>query len=109
MLHKDPKKRPTIEQVKKDQFFAGINWVLLAQKRYRPPTKLDKLPDKDASAGAGEDDMFANGIAKKSGNESGAFKDKDYTETNKTYNRVRNYSFSREEQSKTTNATKVQR
>ncbi len=26
MLHRDPKKRPTIEQVKKDKFFAGINW-----------------------------------------------------------------------------------
>ena len=43
MLHKEPKKRPTIAKVKQDPFFAGINWDLLGQKRYRPPQKLDKL------------------------------------------------------------------
>lgn len=44
MLHKEPQRRPTIEQVKKDPFFSGINWDLLTLKRYRPPIKLDKPP-----------------------------------------------------------------
>lgn len=47
ILTRDPKKRPTIEQVKKDAFFQGINWDYLGLKRYRPPTKLDKLESKD--------------------------------------------------------------
>ena len=58
MLHRDPKKRPTIEQVKKDKFFAGINWLFLGQKRYRPPTKLDKIPNKDQDEKKAQSDMF---------------------------------------------------
>ena len=60
MLHKEPKKRPTIEQVKQDPFFAGINWTLLGQKRYRPPTKLDKIASKD---GKDEGGLFQEGIS----------------------------------------------
>mmetsp|Transcript_32968 Transcript_32968/g.40788 ORF Transcript_32968/g.40788 Transcript_32968/m.40788 type:complete len:242 (+) Transcript_32968:2255-2980(+) len=66
MLNRDPKKRPSIEQVKSDAFFAGINWEYLAQKMYRPPQKLGKLASK---SGEGEDqssveaDMFQDGIS----------------------------------------------
>lgn len=60
MLHKEPKKRPTIEQVKQDPFFAGINWSLLGQKRYRPPVKLDKIVSKD---GKDEGGLFQEGIS----------------------------------------------
>ena len=57
MLHRDPRKRPSIEQIKKDSFFAGINWEYLAQKMYRPPVKLDKLA-KTSTDGAGDDSLF---------------------------------------------------
>jgi hypothetical protein len=36
--------------VKNDAFFAGINWVLLGQKKYRPPTKLEKIPPKNGDS-----------------------------------------------------------
>lgn len=63
MLHRDPKKRPTIAQVKRDAFFAGINWEHLGQKRYRPPIKLDQIASKDAADKKTQSDMFQEGIA----------------------------------------------
>lgn len=76
MLHKDPKKRPTIEQVKQDGFFAGINWSLLGQKRYRPPVKLNKIASKDEKEGEGG--LFENGITQS----QNIFNDRDYNEQN---------------------------
>ena len=43
MLNKDPKKRPSMDQLKKDPFFEGIDWSKLEQKKYKPPTKLGKV------------------------------------------------------------------
>ena len=37
LLNKDPAKRPSMHQLKQDPFFEGIDWVKLAQKKYRPP------------------------------------------------------------------------
>ena len=48
LLNKDPSKRPTMAQLKKDPYFEGIDWDKLAHKKYRPPVKLGK-PDKSNS------------------------------------------------------------
>ena len=64
MLHKEPKKRPTIAQVKQDAFFAGINWALLGQKRYRPPLKLDKIASTKDGSRDDEGGLFQEGISK---------------------------------------------
>ena len=81
MLHKDSSKRPTIEQLKMDPFFAGINWDLLGQKRYRPPMKLDKPPKtkKDEEMKQELKEIFHN--SKEQSNI--VFTDVDYTEANK--------------------------
>ena len=93
MLHKEPNKRPTIEQVKKDPFFSGINWELLGLKRYRPPIKLDK-PPKSKIEEANKKEL--NEILVSQNKEGGPiFTDIDYSESNMNYNRVRNYSFVR--------------
>lgn len=43
LLNKDPQKRPTMEQLKKDPYFEGIDWEKLGKKKYKPPTKLGKI------------------------------------------------------------------
>ena len=93
MLHRDPNKRPTIEQVKRDVFFQGIDWKVLHQKRYRPPTKLGK-PVKAEQVQDDVDGIFAD-KANISKAPSTLFQDTDYTSENKNYNRVKNYSFAR--------------
>lgn len=47
MLNSDPKKRPTMEQLKQDAFFAGLDWKLLELKKVAPPTVLKKPPPKE--------------------------------------------------------------
>jgi len=42
MLHKDPKKRPTMDQLMKDPFFAEIDFKALEKKELLPPTILQK-------------------------------------------------------------------
>ena len=40
LMHKDPKKRPTYQQLKVEPFFNGINWEKLSTKSQAPPTVL---------------------------------------------------------------------
>ena len=42
MLNKDPKKRPTLEQLMSDPFFEDIDWDLLQKKKLSPPVILQK-------------------------------------------------------------------
>ena len=112
LLNKDPTKRPTMNQLKKDPYFEGIDWEKLAAKKYKPPMKLGK-PDKSIS-GQKEDlaSIFHDSITSSSAVQDaqsasqaalkkiGVFTDTDYTETNKNFNRVRNYSFVREKRHK---------
>lgn len=95
MLHKEPTKRPTIEQVKCEEFFTGINWALLGQKRYRPPMKLDKPPKTKKEEETKQDinELFQAPTKEET---SPTFTDTDYNESNKNYNRVRSYSFVRQ-------------
>lgn len=45
MLNKDPKKRPTLEQLIKDPFFADIDFEALEKKEIDPPLLLNKEPE----------------------------------------------------------------
>ena len=42
LLYRDPKKRPSFDQMKEDPFFTGIDWDLLALKKVPPPKVLQK-------------------------------------------------------------------
>jgi hypothetical protein len=41
-LNKDPKKRPALKDIKKDPFFAEIDWDKLFRKEINPPLILSK-------------------------------------------------------------------
>jgi len=94
ILHKDQRKRPNLERLKSDPFFEGIDWEELASKRMAPPTVLGKIPnnpcnDKKESL----DSIF---ISTKRGEPvRPLFEDSDYSENDKSYNRVKSYSFER--------------
>ena len=99
----------------KEPFFADINWTKLENKMLDPPTVLrksrtsaeelalaqanqeqdelamlfehpDNVPDEDEE---GFDDE------QRGGGQRTLLSDQDYTEENRTYNRVKNYSFAR--------------
>lgn len=40
MLHRNPNKRPTLESIVHDPFFAGINWKKLEKMQVEPPSIL---------------------------------------------------------------------
>ena len=42
ILNKEPKKRPSLQDLKKDAFFADIDWVKLEKKEISPPQVLKK-------------------------------------------------------------------
>ena len=44
MLHKNPSKRPRLDQLMKEPFFADIDWGKLAKKQVDPPVVLKKAP-----------------------------------------------------------------
>lgn len=99
-----------MDQLKKDPFFESIDWLKLARKQMKPPQKIDMLPKKNplarksmnrtgSQAAQQEDDeidsMFQEGLSTDTLGAGAAFTDVDYTEDNKLYNRVKNYSFVR--------------
>lgn len=92
ILHKDPRKRPTLDQIKKDAFFADIDWVKLAKRELIPPTILQRPKDECRKEDRLQDELeelFESDVASKN-----VFEDEDYEEHNKRHNRVKNYSFS---------------
>ena len=109
MLHKNPNKRPTLEQLMQDKFFSEINWKKLEKMDVEPPSILRQTfrtpTDDDEPLRMREEDMsmlFENhqsANAGSLGDERGGgpilFDDEDYNESNQTYNRVKSYSFAR--------------
>ena len=91
-----------MDQLRQHPFFNGIDWDAVGEKKMNPPVVLGKVPAKDKvpvdkSSGNEMDDMFQNGcVASVSWSEK-VLIDKDYEEHNKTYNRVKNYSFERQQ------------
>jgi hypothetical protein len=51
MLHKNPKQRITIPEMKRHPFFAGINWMKLMKRELSPPIVL-RMDDSEVEAGA---------------------------------------------------------
>lgn len=48
LLHKEPKKRPTLIDLKRDAFFTGdIDWIKLEKKEIKPPQVLAKMVEVD--------------------------------------------------------------
>ena len=47
ILTKDPKKRPTLDQLMSDPFFAEIDWEALEKKKLQPPSILNKSPEEE--------------------------------------------------------------
>jgi len=47
MLHKNPNKRPRLDQIMKEPFFADIDWAKLEKRQVEPPAVLRK-PRKDS-------------------------------------------------------------
>ena len=43
MLHRNPNKRPTLESIVNDPFFAGINWKKLEKMQIEPPSVLKEV------------------------------------------------------------------
>jgi hypothetical protein len=86
-------------QLKKDPYFEGIEWDKLAAKKYKPPVKLNKpekmKKDEDLSNIFHDTVSSSTAQGQQSLKKMTVFTDSDYTESNKNYNRVRNYSFVR--------------
>jgi serine/threonine protein kinase len=55
MLNKDPKKRPTLDDLMKDPFFEGIDWDKLEKKQLQPPVVLKKEAKESAKKDRKED------------------------------------------------------
>jgi serum/glucocorticoid-regulated kinase 2 len=53
LLHKEARKRPTLLQLKKDAFFAEIEWERLAKREVAPPALLIKQVASESSQGGG--------------------------------------------------------
>jgi hypothetical protein len=90
MLHKNPKQRITIPEMKKHPFFAAIDWNKMMKREIQPPIMLalDDSEDEDKPKEDNEEAMFLGEGEKKE-----LFKDKDYTANNQRTNRVKQFTF----------------
>ena len=107
MLHRNPLKRPRLDQVQNDPFFADINWQKLERMQIEPPSILRQGCPKSNSAQASQqeeelamlfeshDQTQGGSNDEQRGGAKCVFMDEDYNEDNRTYNRVKNYSFAR--------------
>jgi len=59
MLNRNPNKRPRLEQLMKDPFFADIDWSKLAKKQVDPPTILIKAPQSPGAQRTQHEDELA--------------------------------------------------
>jgi serine/threonine protein kinase len=92
ILHKDPKKRPSLDQIKKDAFFAEIDWAKLARRELVPPTIMTK--PKEEEKGRDKEQEELEQLFESGDSNTVCFEDEDYEEHNRRHNRVKNYSFS---------------
>ena len=91
-----------MEQLQKDPFFSAIDWKKLELKQLDPPQVLNgnKAAGSQAKRDMTEEDVMMFETSNQDEQRGGLLAhdllaDEDYTEDNKTYNRVKNYSFAR--------------
>ena len=75
MMEKDPKKRIGINDIKKHNFFADLDWDLILNKKIQPPVEMVDIRE--------EYDL----------KEKVNFKDEDYNKDNKDIQRIQGFSF----------------
>ena len=75
IMHKDPKKRIGISEIKKHNFFADLDWDLILNKKIKPPVEMVDIRE--------EYDL----------KEKVNFKDEDYNKYNKDIQRIQGFSF----------------
>ena len=75
MMHKDPKKRIGISEIKKHNFFADLDWDLILNKKIQPPVEMVDIRE--------EYDL----------KEKVNFKDEDYNKDNNDIQRIPGFSF----------------
>jgi serine/threonine protein kinase len=98
ILNKNPQRRLTIEQIKQHPFFSEINWEDLTAKKIKPPLFLSQKDLEDVSDEE-KDPQDAEALFLKSAEKikktkkKKKFKDEDYTEENKTLNRLKQFTF----------------
>jgi hypothetical protein len=69
----------------------------LEQKQVQPPTRLAPIASKQKASKSKKSNEEVEMIFEEGCHfEKGVLADEDYTEANKTYNRVKNYSFTRD-------------
>ena len=109
LLEKNPKKRIGIaKEIKKHKFFKDIEWNELEFKRIKPPldlVKTKKIYEGKININKDNKDNFSKDIDKKENLEKD-FKDTDYTEKNKYYKRIANFTFIGKDDSKDKNNKK---
>lgn len=85
-MNKDPKKRPSLKDIKKDPFFADIDWDKLYRKEISPPMILlkDNLKkdevDEKMNGSKDELEMLFEKDENKELKDKITFNDDDYTE-----------------------------
>ena len=98
LLEKNPKKRIGLtEDVKKHKFFKDIEWNELEFKRIKPPLDLVSIKKKYEKKLNNKKDNISNNNDKKE-NFHKDFKDTDYSDENKYFRRIANYTFTRKEE-----------
>ena len=95
LLEKNPKKRiGNTEEIKKHKFFKEIEWNEMEFKRIKPPLDLIKIKkeyEKKSNKIKNNDNDAKNNVKKEKLQKD--FKDNDYSENNRFFRRVANFTF----------------
>jgi len=86
MLEREPQKRITLPELKKEPFFEEIDWEKIERKEIEPPIDPTDLPLESK-------EKMVNNMEKENSNVE--YTDNDYTESNAGVNRYPNITFVR--------------
>ena len=83
MLERNPEKRITLEELKQEQFFQGINWKQVEKKDLAPPIDAANFELNPRAHSDDEEEEAKENV----------MEDKDYTKDNKNVNRCPDITF----------------
>ena len=83
ILNKDPRKRFGIKDIKEHSFFNGVNWDLIEKRCEKSPLDLVRIKEENDKRNCEE-------------KKNQFFCDVDYDDSNRDYNRVKNFTFIRD-------------